>query len=189
MYSPELLSAGRHTLFDCLLQSMCCLHLLFYMLALLNKCQRICLLQTNLTMMQNGNFTVTGYNPDMANNVTGKTPAEDYILFQNLALPNALPFLPSNGTCSSVQSPNITLAFQCAGSNNISGTGNCCYDTNAAQYQVRQGATFSTLSAQALQPCNASPASARAQVQLCSKAIWSTSCEPQHLRYSNYIHT
>ena len=86
--------------------------------------------------MQNGNFTVTGYNPAMAHNVTGKTLAEDYILFQNLALPSGnLSFLPANGTCSSsVQSSNITLAFQCAGSN--SGTGSCCYDTNAAQYQV-----------------------------------------------------
>ena len=88
-------------------------------------------------MMQNGNFTVNGYIPAMAPNVTGKTPAEDYILFQNLALPNALSFLPSNGTCSSVQSSNITLAFQCAGSNHISGTGSCCYDTTAAHYQVR----------------------------------------------------
>ncbi|KAL0035227.1 hypothetical protein WJX79_007224 [Trebouxia sp. C0005] len=84
---------------------------------------------------EDGNFTVTGYNPAMAHNVTGNTLAEDYILFQNLALPNALPFLPSNGTCSSAQSTNITLAFQCAGSNNISGTGSCCYDTNAAHYQ------------------------------------------------------
>ncbi len=87
-------------------------------------------------MTQDGNFTVTGYNPAMAHNVTGTTLAEDYILFQNLALPNALPFLPSNGTCSSVQSSNITLAFQCAGCNNISGTGSCCYDTSAAHYQV-----------------------------------------------------
>ncbi|KAL0055196.1 hypothetical protein WJX82_008627 [Trebouxia sp. C0006] len=84
---------------------------------------------------EDGNFTVTGYNPAMAHNVTGTTLAEDYILFQNLALPNALPFLPSNGTCSSVQSSNITLAFQCAGCNNISGTGSCCYDTSAAHYQ------------------------------------------------------
>ncbi|DBB15207.1 TPA: hypothetical protein ACH3X3_004211 [Trebouxia sp. C0006] len=84
---------------------------------------------------ENGNFTVTGYNPAMAHNVTGKTLAEDYILFQNLALPGALPFLPSNGTCSTVQSSNVTLAFQCAGSNNVSGTGSCCYDTNAAHYQ------------------------------------------------------
>ncbi|DBA76141.1 TPA: hypothetical protein ACH3X1_009878 [Trebouxia sp. C0004] len=84
---------------------------------------------------ENGNFTVTGHNPALAHNVTGKSLAEDYILFQNLALPNALPFLPSNGTCSNVKSANITLAFQCAGSNNISGTGSCCYDTNAAHYQ------------------------------------------------------
>ena len=171
MYSPESFSAGRHILFACLLT-----HLLmsvavsvlstllsyiivwFSKLALLSKCLHMCLLRTNLIMVQNGNFTVTGYNPAMAHNVTGKTLAEDYILFQNLALPGALPFLPSNGTCSTVQSSNVTLAFQCAGSNNVSGTGSCCYDTNAAHYQVRQGTMLSTVSASALLLCNASPA-------------------------------
>lgn len=141
MSSPELLSGGRHILFVSLLMRLAVSVLptfavWFSKLALLSRCLHVCLLIKNLTMMQDGNFTVTGYNPAMAHNVTGKTLAEDYILFQNLALPNALPFLPSNGTCSSVQSSNVTLAFQCAGSNNISGTGSCCYDTNAAHYQV-----------------------------------------------------
>ncbi len=83
--------------------------------------------------MQGGNFTVTGYNATTNYNVTGSSDAQTYILYQGVDMPNSFQInvTATNGNCSDYDTGNTTAVDQCAGQNSL-----CCYDSNAANYQV-----------------------------------------------------
>ena len=85
-------------------------------------------------MLQGGNFTVTGYNGTTNHNVTGSSDAQTYILYQGVDMPDSFQVnvtATTNGNCSDFNTENSTAVDQCAGQYSL-----CCYDSNAAHYQV-----------------------------------------------------
>lgn len=88
---------------------------------------------------QNGNFTVTGGNPNM--NINASSGGADFWVYQNADLPySGVQLNPQRSSCSSISTTNTTLAFKCSHSSNASASTSCCFDTNDPQvlYQVSQ---------------------------------------------------
>ena len=83
--------------------------------------------------LQGGNFTVTGYSDTTNYDVPGNTDGQTYMLYQGVDMPHSfqLNITANNGNCSDLGTENTTAVTQCAGQHNL-----CCFDSNAAGYQV-----------------------------------------------------
>ena len=94
--------------------------------------------------MQGGNFTVTGYNATTNYNVSSNSDAQTYILYPGVDMPNSFQVnaTATNSNCSDYDIGNTTAVYQCAGANSL-----CCYDSNAAHYQVLRSPKLLALSA------------------------------------------
>ena len=88
---------------------------------------------------QDGNFTVTGGNPNM--NINASSGGTDFWVYPSSDFPYpGFQLHPQSSSCSSITTTNTTRAFECSHKSNASASTSCCFDTNDPQimYQVSQ---------------------------------------------------